>query len=261
MHDRYSRLNIGYFLPGGERIISSQGEEIFTYLDKGDCKPPLAIYFSGYRKQEGFEGYNMMRKLGCPFMLITDPRLEGGAFYIDNADLEEKLFNNIKKTINEMKFKKSDVIISGMSMGTFGSLYFGSKLGPHALILAKPLTELGVVAENERLLRPGVFPTSLDLLLKNYGSLSKKSVEEFDKRLWKKFDKADWSNTKFIISYLYEDDYDTDGYKNILEHLKSEGVEVYGKGSHGHHNDNHESVVGWFLSQYRLILEEDFNRK
>ena len=59
----------------------------------------------------------------------------------------------------------------------------------------------------------------------------------------------------------YEDDYDTDGYKNILEHLKSEGVEVYGKGSHGHHNDNHESVVGWFLSQYRLILEEDFNRK
>jgi len=261
LHDRYSRQNIGYFLPGGERIISSQGEEIFTYLDKGDCKPPLAIYFSGYRKQEGFEGYNMMRKLGCPFMLITDPRLEGGAFYIDNADLEEKLFNNIEKTINEMKLKKSDVIISGMSMGTFGSLYFGSKLSPHALILAKPLTELGVVAENERLLRPGVFPTSLDLLLKNYGSLSKKSVEEFDKRMWERFDKADWSHTKFIASYLYEDDYDTDGYKNILEHLKSEGVEVYGKGSHGHHNDNRESVVGWFLSQYRLILEEDFNRK
>lgn len=45
LHDRYSRQNIGYFLPGGERIISSQGEEIFTYLDKGDCKPPLAIYF------------------------------------------------------------------------------------------------------------------------------------------------------------------------------------------------------------------------
>lgn len=40
-----------------------------------------------------------MRKLGCPFMLITDPRLEGGAFYIDNADLEEKLFNNIKKRL------------------------------------------------------------------------------------------------------------------------------------------------------------------
>lgn len=261
LHDRYSRQDIGYFLPGGERIISSHGEEIFTYLDKGDCKPPLAIYFSGYRKQEGFEGYNMMRKLGCPFMLITDPRLEGGAFYIDNADLEEKLSEKIEKTIKEMQFKKSDVIISGMSMGTFGSLYFGSKLSPHAMILAKPLTELGVVAENERLLRPGEFPTSLDLLLKNYGSLSKKSVEEFNKRMWERFDEADWSHTKFIVSYLYEDDYDTDGYKNILEHLKSEGVEVYGKGSHGHHNDNYESVVGWFLSQYRLILEEDFDRK
>ena len=38
----------------------------------------------------------MMRKLGCPFMLITDPRLEGGAFYIDNADLEEKLSEKIE---------------------------------------------------------------------------------------------------------------------------------------------------------------------
>ena len=128
-------------------------------------------------------------------MLITDPRLEGGAFYIDNADLEEKLSEKIEKTIKEMQFKKSDVIISGMSMGTFGSLYFGSKLSPHALILAKPLTELGVVAENERLLRPGGFPTSLDLLLKNYGSLSKKSVEEFNKRMWERFDEADWSHT------------------------------------------------------------------
>ena len=145
LHDRYSRQNIGYFLPGGERIISSQGEEIFTYLDKGDCKPPLAIYFSGYRKQEGFEGYNMMRKLGCPFMLITDPRLEGGAFYIDNADLENKVLAYIKEKINELGFTYSDVVISGMSMGTYGALNYGSKLSPYALILAKPLEAAGIL--------------------------------------------------------------------------------------------------------------------
>lgn len=41
-------------------------------------------------------------------------------------------------------------------MGTYGALNYGSKLSPYALILAKPLTEMGTVAENERINRPGV---------------------------------------------------------------------------------------------------------
>ncbi len=54
-----------------------------------------------------------------------------------------------------MQFKKSDVIISGMSMGTFGSLYFGSKLSPRTLILAKPLTELESLQKTKDFLDPG----------------------------------------------------------------------------------------------------------
>ena len=59
------------------------------YLEKGEiCKPPLAVYFSGYRTQEGFEGYYMMKALDVLFILITDPRSEGGAFYLgDNVIL------------------------------------------------------------------------------------------------------------------------------------------------------------------------------
>ena len=71
---------------------------------------------------------------------------------------------------------------------------------------------------------------------------------------------ADWSHTKFIISYLYEDDYDPDGYPSILSHLKSSGVEVYGKGSHGRHTDNSANVMAWFKSQYNNLLHDDFSR-
>lgn len=46
-------------------------------------KPPLNVYFSGYRPAEGFEGYFMMNKMNAPFILIGDPRLEGGSFYLD----------------------------------------------------------------------------------------------------------------------------------------------------------------------------------
>lgn len=50
-------------------------------------KPPLAVYFSGYRTQEGFEGYYMMRGFGCPFILVTDPRSEGEPFIWETVSL------------------------------------------------------------------------------------------------------------------------------------------------------------------------------
>lgn len=151
-------------------------------------------------------------------------------------------------------------VLSGASMGTFGSLYYGSKLSPHALLLAKPLANMGNVARNERILRAGGFATSLDILMKNYDNLSDEAIEQLNNRMWDRFDSADWSQTKFIISYLYEDDYDPDGYPSILLHLKSSGVEVYGKGSHGRHTDNSANVMAWFKSQYNNLLHDDFSR-
>lgn len=261
LHDRYSRRGHGYFLPGGKRLTSSSGEEIFTYFEKGDAKPPFAIYFSGYRTMEGFEGYYMMRKFGCPFMLITDPRSEGGGFYVGNQEYEEMILNEIQEKMAELGFTNRDIILSGASMGSYGAVYYGAKLAPRALILAKPLVNMGNVAKNERIVRAGGFATSLDVMMKNYDSLDEESVLEFNQRLWQRFEEVDWANTKFIISYLYEDDYDPDGYWDILAHLKSEGVEVYGKGSHGRHTDNTETVVAWFKSQYVKILKEDFGRR
>ena len=87
-------------------------------------------------------------------------------------------------------------MLSGASMGTYGSLYYGCRLRPHALLLAKPLTDMGSVAKNERLLRAGGFATSLDVLMKNYDSLGDEAIEAFNERLWKRFDVADWTHTK-----------------------------------------------------------------
>ena len=258
LHDRHSRRGHGFFLPGGKRLVSDRGEEIFSYFEKGNLKPPLAVYFSGYRAQEGFEGYYMMRSFGCPFLLLTDPRSEGGAFYVGDAAFENMILQEIRKRIEELGFSEQDVVLSGASMGTYGSLYYGAKLHPHALLLAKPLTNMGNVAKNERIVRAGGFATSLDILMKNYNSLGDDAIVAFNNRLWERFDAADWSGTKFMISYLYEDDYDPDGYQNILAHLKSTGVEVYGKGAHGRHTDNSATVMAWFKSQYRKLLEEDF---
>ena len=260
LHDRFARGGHGHFIPGGERKVSSKREEVFFYFDPGDMKPPLNVYFSGYKTKEGFEGYFLMRNMHAPFLLISESRLEGGGFYMGSVEYEGLITEAISDYINDLDFKPSDVVMSGLSMGTYGALYYGCDITPHALILGKPLANIGDVALNEKLKRPGGFPTSLDVVKNIYGEANKDNAYRLNDKFWDKFNNTDWNDTKFIMSYMIEDDYDSNAYDNIISHLKSGGVKVYGKGVHGRHNDNTGAIVGWFSSQFDKILKEDFGR-
>lgn len=260
LHDRHSRKSYGEFLPGGVRMVSSKREEVFLYFDPGDMKPPLNVYFSGYKTQEGFEGFNMMRKMGAPFLLVAESRLEGGAFYLGDDEYEKFITTGIQDCLNQLGFDRSQLILSGLSMGTFGALYNGCKLQPHAIIIGKPLASLGDIAVNERISRPGGFPTSLDVLVKNCGDMSQKSIDSLNHHFWDLFDQTDWSQTKFIVSYMLEDDYDMTAYNRLISHIDDVGVEIIGKGIHGRHNDDTYSIVAWFKNQYDGILKSDFGR-
>jgi accessory secretory protein Asp2 len=122
------------------------------------------------------------------------------------------------------------------------------------------LASLGDIAKNERINRPKGFPTSLDLL-HHYGEgMDDAAVERLNERVWSKIRNTDFSHTKFIVSYMFEDDYDATAYNRLLTELNSSGVQVYGKGLHGRHNDNTAGVVAWFKGQYDRVLKEDFGR-
>lgn len=260
LHDRYSRRGHGLFLPGGKRHVTSKREEIFYYFDPGDLKPPLNVYFSGYKTMQGFEGYYMMKKMGCPFLLIAEPRLTGGAFYMGSAEYENAIVDIIMNTMEELGFSREDVILSGLSMGTYGALYYGCDIRPHAMILGKPLASIGDVAENERLHRPGGFPTSLDVLHYLTQDTGETAIAQLNDRFWDKFDGIDWGKSKFVVAYMIEDDYDSTAYDQIISHVNADGVQVYGKGIHGRHNDATGAIAGWFKSQYEQILCNDFAR-
>lgn len=261
LHKRISRGNHGFFLPGGERYVTTRREEAFCYFDPGDLKPPLNVYFSGYKTKQGFEGYNLMKNLGSPFLLVAESRLEGGGFYMGSREYERLFVNLVKKYMEELGFTADQVILSGISMGTYGALYYGCDIKPHAMILGKPLASIGNVAANEKYLRPGGFSTSLDVLLYQSGGLGENTVTKLNDRFWNKFSAVDWGRSKFIVSYMLEDDYDADAYATLLSHLQSEGVRVYGKGIHGRHNDNTPAIVNWFVGQFEKVLREDFSRR
>lgn len=262
-HYRDSHLGYGDMLVGGNRIVDSQREELIYFFHPGDLKPPLNIYFSGYRSAEGFEGYWLMNNLGAPFLLVGDPRAEGGAFYLGSQELENKLVKVIQNCLDKLGFTNEQLTMSGLSMGTFGSLYYGSLLSPRAIILGKPLANLGEMAQKEATTRPGGFPTSLDLVFRISGELSDNGAKEINQRFWDIFNQANFSNTKFLIAYMMHDDYDETAYNDLLEQLgrKNYPVQVISKGLVGRHNDDSDGIIEWYYTQYKNFLTEQFGRE
>lgn len=258
LHDRHSRGPYGHFIPGGKRYVTSKKEEIFCYFNPGDWKPPLSVYFSGYKTKEGFEGFYMMQRMGAPFLLISESRLEGGGFYMGSEEYEQMMVDILKEHLDRLGFTPEQMILSGISMGSTGALYYGCDMRPHAIIVGKPLMSIGTVAQNERINRPGGFPTSLDVLKYQTGGTSAEHIRQLNEWFWKKLNDTDWSRTTFIVSHMLEDDYDATAYDGLISTLSRNSVRIYGRGLHGRHNDNTGGIVEWFISQYHKVFREDF---
>ena len=268
VHFRWSRHEMGEFLPGGGRIVDHDRREVDYYFNPGDLKPPLNVYFSGYRTAEGFEGFYMMRSFGAPFLLFADPRLEGTGFYLGSPEFEAQIKDRIKQTLDWLGFDQHQLNTSGLSAGTFGALYYGSQLGAHSIIIGKPLANLGDVAQKEQSVRYGGFPTSLDIVnlhtpqeVQRAGR--KAIVKAMNQRFWHVFDQADLDDTQLMLTYMHQDDYDDKTYHDMLAHLAATGKHPYliSRGLNGHHNDGLTETAVWFKKQYLTMLERDFNRR
>ncbi|WP_285835273.1 accessory Sec system protein Asp2, partial [Staphylococcus aureus] len=92
----------------------------------------------------------MMKRMNAPFLLIGDPRIEGGSFYIGSSKYEKGIVNVIEQTLEQLNFNSHELILSGLSMGSFGALYYGAQLDPQAIIVGKPLVNIGTIAEHMR---------------------------------------------------------------------------------------------------------------
>ncbi|MBZ6003532.1 accessory Sec system protein Asp2 [Leuconostoc gelidum subsp. aenigmaticum] len=260
LHVRRSRASLGTFFIGGKRIVSQNRQEVMTYFNPGDRKPPLNVYFSGYRSAEGFEGNFMMQDMGAPYLLITDPRIEGGSFYMGEQNFELSIVQTIKDTLQHLNFENNQLILSGLSMGTYGAFYYAADLNPHAVIVGKPLVNLGNVAYNEHGIRPNGFPTSLDVLHNITDGNTVTHKIQLNKRFWEKFIKGDYSHTTFRVAFMKNDDYDPTAFYDIRSVLNNKDVSLLSKGFVGRHNDNSYAINRWFIKQYQNILQYDFGR-
>ncbi|ANZ32366.1 accessory Sec system protein Asp2 [Staphylococcus carnosus] len=260
VHKRWSRLDFGDFILGGHRFTDAHRNEFIYYFNPGDLKPPLNVYFSGYRPAEGFEAFFMMKKMGAPFLLFGDPRLEGGAFYAGSEEYETAITQTIKDTLAELNFSDRDLIMSGLSMGSFGALYYSGKLKPKAIIVGKLLVNMGTIAANMRLVRPNDFGTMLDILLKNEHSNEEIAIQHLNDKFWKYMKNNDLTDTTFAISYMEHDDYDPRAHDDLVNYFGKQKVKIISRGIPGRHNDDTPTIANWFTNFYNIMLRNEFGR-
>lgn len=255
MHYRQSREEFGEMLLGGKVAKDSNRQEFFYYFYPGDLKPPLNVYFSGYRTAEGFEGYWMMKNLGKPFLLIGDPRLEGGNFYVGSNEYEQNIENTIRYYLDLLDLTNEQLTVSGLSMGTYGALYYGARLGAPAIIVGKPLISIGNIAKNLPIHRPEAFETSLDMV-NSFIELGGSRYEYLNNKIIPYLKKAKFpGNTTIAIAYMLHDDYDDTAYFNLLDHLSEKDVNIISKGLVGRHNDNSPGINQWFYTQLKRLTQ------
>lgn len=88
----------------------------------------------------------------------------------------------IQMCLDYMGFSKKELILSGLSMGSFGATYYGAELNPHAILLANSVFSLKRVAQLGNNSQSGLFETSLDFLLSLEGSLEESAVRRLANR-------------------------------------------------------------------------------
>lgn len=146
-------------------------------------------------------------------------------------------------------------------MGTFPALYYGASFEPHAIIVGKPLANLGTIASRGRLDAPGVSNLAFDCLIHHTGGRSSQDMTELDQRFWKIFKQANFSKTTFGLSYMKDEEMDPQAYENLVTYLCNTGAKILSKGTAGRHNDDTDTNIAWFLHFYRMVLASDFGRE
>ena len=146
---------LGWFQMGDTRRLTKNGEFIYSYFIPGKRKERLIVGFSGNLSELPHYERQTMANYDFPVLLFCDLRGRGGAFQLGknlSVDYEEELTEIIDEKLAELQLTRSDLIMTGWSMGSFPAMYYGMALSAGDIIAAKLLLHLGTVTSNLKVL-------------------------------------------------------------------------------------------------------------
>lgn len=260
LHQRRSRHGLGTLLPGDERQMTHDQEEVLSYFNPGDRQAPLIVNFSGIRLHvDGFEMRGPLNELGTPYLLFSDVRMQGGAFHIGSETYEQKIVEIIKKAMKTLDLKPEDVILTGYSMGSFPAMYYAADIKPHALVVAKPLISLGTLTGNAEFPREVNQDWTLDVRRFLAGRMHPDDTDMLDNTLWQHIENVDWSKITVALFTLKQDEYDGQSLPKLLSFFEANKTPLIHVQEEGTHTAKIPEMIAFIKAQ--LVSLRDNMRK
>ena len=230
-------------------------------LKVNDKKNPLIVIFSDLTLPLGQEWQKYIVSTGVSILLIEDNRLRDGLFFLGSQELESSVLDMIQKAMDRLALSKDHLVLTGISAGATAAIYYGTQMKPRYMIIGNPVINLGTVAERERLARTGETPIALDLLLKQGNGVDENSASELNQRLTDRIRQADMSKVRIDAAYMTKDNWDPEGWADLLQLLLAAHATVYGKGFEGRHREKCEQIMEWLKIRFGNMMETYFQKE
>jgi accessory secretory protein Asp2 len=261
IHQRRTRHGLGHLLPGGEWQLTSEHEEILSYFNPGNRKAPLVVNFAGTRLHtDGFEMMGPLNRFGHPYLLFTDSRTQGGAFDVGSAVYEQKIVERIQSAMTELGLTHHEVILTGYSMGSYPAMYYANQIKPKAVIVAKPIINLG--SFSDKMDFPHHFNTDWPLDMRRHlmGRMNREDTQPLNDKFWQAFAQTDWSKIDVSLYTLDMDEYDGESLPQLLQAFKDRGISVTHFYDHGYHIDKIPEMIQFIESRLVQLAQQDAPR-
>ncbi|MER2130293.1 accessory Sec system protein Asp2 [Leuconostoc lactis] len=261
LHQRRSRHGVGVLMPGDDWQLTAENEEILSYFDPGDRQAPLIVNFSGIRLHvDGFEMRGPLRELGTPYLLFTDTRMQGGAFDIGTELYEKTVIETIKRAMATLNLKPEDVILTGYSMGSFPAMYYAADIKPRAVVIAKPIINLGTFTANPDF--PHGYNQDWTLDVRRYlaGRMAPEDTEPLNQIFWEHIQNVDWSKIAVELLTMTDDEYDGQSLPELLAFFQSRDTPLTHEQEIGTHTAKIPEMVQFMtaaLAKWRDIIRQE----
>lgn len=245
LHQRKSRHGLGYFLPGSERLLTEDNQEVNCYFNPGTKKGPLVVAFAGARLHvEGFEMMGQLDHLGYPYLLFTDTRAAGGAFMVGSQAFENLVIARINEAQMTLKQEAVDTIFVGYSMGSYPAMYYAGRCQSQHIVIAKPIINIGRFTQNGALAHQGEnYDWPLDVRQVLTGRLDLQDSQQLDEKLWSSLANVDWPKARVDLFTMLADEYDGGSLGELLTYFNERGAKIRHQEVPGHHDEKIKEML------------------
>lgn len=254
IHQRASRHGLGHLLPGGTWQLTKENEEVLSYFNPGDRQKPLIVSFADTRLHvDGFEMQEALNRLGTPYLLFTDARVQGGAFDIGTAEYEATIIRIIKQKMKTLGLRAEDLILMGASMGSYPALYYAADLNPAAVVIAKPIVNLGTFTAGSTISRGFDYGWRLDVRRYLSGYVRPDDNVAMNEKLWKHIENTNWTNIKVALFSMSQDEYDGQSLGQLLDFFAKHNVPVKHESEEGQHTEKLDEMVDFMMTNLNVL--------